>query len=144
MPAMIRYPDHWATAALYKHGAEDICRSLKVSFTTCYRGGLDSPRLEFEVFMRLTKSDKTRVPPKVSVPKGQLAIRKGEAARLVCDVTGNGPINVKWVKKQSVIEIHPGSRYVTILPPTLIHYSPLSLFAEGKVFQLFEEGSLKM
>lgn len=50
------------------------------------------------------------VPPKVSVPKGQLAIRKGEAARLVCDVTGNGPINVKWVKKQNVIEIHPGSR----------------------------------
>ncbi|GFY47797.1 ig-like domain-containing protein [Trichonephila inaurata madagascariensis] len=87
---------------------------------------------------------KVNVPPKVSVPKGQLAIRKGEAARLVCDVTGNGPINVKWVKKQSVIEIHPGSRYVMILPPTLIHYSPLSIFAEGKVFQLFEEGSLKM
>ncbi|GFQ75278.1 down syndrome cell adhesion molecule, partial [Trichonephila clavata] len=54
---------------------------------------------------------KVNVPPKVSVPKGQLAIRKGEAARLVCDVTGNGPINVKWVKKQSVIEIHPGSRF---------------------------------
>ncbi|GBM48575.1 hypothetical protein AVEN_99011-1 [Araneus ventricosus] len=54
---------------------------------------------------------KVNVPPKVSVPKGQLAIRKGEAARLVCDVTGNGPINVKWVKKQNVIEIHPGSRY---------------------------------
>ncbi|XP_035219634.1 Down syndrome cell adhesion molecule-like protein Dscam2 [Stegodyphus dumicola] len=54
---------------------------------------------------------KVNVPPKVSVPKGQLAIRKGEAARLACDVTGNGPINVKWVKKQNVIEIHPGSRF---------------------------------
>ncbi|GIY44431.1 hypothetical protein CEXT_151091 [Caerostris extrusa] len=29
--------------------------------------------------------------PKVSVPKGQLAIRKGEAARLVCDVTETDP-----------------------------------------------------
>ncbi|GIX92545.1 brother of CDO [Caerostris darwini] len=54
---------------------------------------------------------KINVPPKVSVPKGQLAIRKGEAARLVCDVTGDGPIHVKWVKKQNVIEIHPGSRF---------------------------------
>ncbi|XP_042896897.1 cell adhesion molecule Dscam1-like isoform X2 [Parasteatoda tepidariorum] len=54
---------------------------------------------------------KVNVPPKVSVPKGQLAIRKGESARLVCDVIGDGPINVKWVKKQTVIEIHPGSRF---------------------------------
>lgn len=50
------------------------------------------------------------MPPKVTVPKKQLAIRKGEAARLTCDVTGNGPIHVKWVKKQNVIEVHPGSR----------------------------------
>ncbi|KAG8195693.1 hypothetical protein JTE90_002957 [Oedothorax gibbosus] len=54
---------------------------------------------------------KVNVPPKVTVTVGQLAVRKGEAARLACDVTGDDPISVKWVKKQNAIEIRPGSRF---------------------------------